>query len=209
MCRRSGTRLTGKETSFVKGLAEGRSQAGAARRTGYSEQVATKKAYQMLQRPLVQSAFTDALERAGLTWDQIVKPLKEALEATIHLEDSRRKRLIDTGVPDLKVRQQAHDRAVALYGGIPKTGEAVPAAHGLNLFIAVGTDRPQTSKPDLPRTVVNALDISKTPVPAPRTPPSSHAPSAPTKIRIGITVADPVTNRQGPKPNGEKPNGTG
>jgi hypothetical protein len=112
----------------------------------------------------------------------------DALGATIYVYDPRRKRLIDTGVPDLKIRQQAHDRAVALYGGIPKTGEAVPAAHGLNLFITVGTDRPQTSKPDLPPTVVNALDISKTPVPAPRTPPSSHAPSAPTKIRIGISA---------------------
>ncbi len=208
MARRSGTRLTQKEAQFVKGLANGLPQEAAARRAGYSEQTARKVAYQVLQRPLVRTAFTDALERAGITWDQIVKPVKDALEATIHLEDSRRKRLIDTGVPDLKVRQQAHDRAVALYGGIPKTEEAVPTAHGLNLFITVGTDRPQTAKPDAPPTVVNALDISKTPVSAPRTPPSSHAPSAPTKIRIGITVADSVTNRHGPKPSGEKPNGT-
>ncbi len=137
-----------------------------------------------------------------------MKPVEDALRATIHVYDARRKCMIDTGVPDLKIRQQAHDRAVALYGGIPKTGEAVPAAHGLNLFITVGTDRLQTLKPDPPPTVVNAPVISKTPVLAPRTPPTANGPSAPTKIRIGLTVADAVTNRQGPRPNGEKPNGT-
>jgi phage terminase small subunit len=122
MARRSGTRLTGKKTHFVKGLAEGLPQEKAALRAGYSEQTARKTAYQILQRPLVCSAFTDALQRAGITWDQIVKPVKDALETTTHLEDPLRKRLIDTGIPDLKVRQQAHDRAVSLFGGIPKVG---------------------------------------------------------------------------------------
>lgn len=123
MPRRSSKRLTGKETKFVKWLSEGLSQAEAARRAGYSEQTARKVAYQVLQRPLVRTAFRDALERAGLTWEEIVKPVEDALQATIHVYDPRRKCMIVTGVPDLKIRQQAHDRAVALYGGVPKLGK--------------------------------------------------------------------------------------
>lgn len=131
-----------------------------------------------------------------------------ALDATIHVFDPRRKCLIDSEVPDLKVRQQAHDRLVALFGGIPKVGEPVPDAHGLNLFIAVNPERPQTSKPD-PPTVVNAPNLSRTLVPVPRMSSTSNAPSPPTKIRVGIAIEDPVANRQPPRPIGGKSNATG
>ncbi len=65
MARRTDKQLTKKEAQFVKGVVEGLSQNDAARRAGYSEQTARKVAYQVLQRPLVRTAFTDALEQAG------------------------------------------------------------------------------------------------------------------------------------------------
>jgi hypothetical protein len=87
-------------------------------------------------------------------------------------------------------------------------GEALPTAHGLNLFISVNPERQQTPKPD-PPTMVNATSVSKSAVPTPQTPTPLNAPSASTKIRSGISVEDPEANRQAPKPNGAEPNGTG
>lgn len=130
-----------------------------------------------------------------------MKPVEDALQATIHVYDPRRKCMIVTGVPDLKIRQQAHDRAVALYGGVPKTGEAVPTAHGLTLFIAVdpGHQTLVSPRPTAPRPQERSA-------PSPTAPPAQPAPPRPQQIRIGIQVEDSFTNRQAPKPHGGKSN---
>jgi len=70
--------VVGKRKDHIKvaeGLARGLSKREAVRQAGYANSTAEKKAYDIVKRPLVQSALTEALERQGVTFDQILKPL--------------------------------------------------------------------------------------------------------------------------------------
>jgi terminase small subunit-like protein len=138
MPKRTGKALTQKEAQFVTGVAQGKTQTQAALEAGYSPQTAQKVAYQILRRPSVCSAFTEAVERTGITWSDIVKPVVEALQATIYIR--RRANLIDTGIPDHKTRQDAHDRLVALYGGIPRAVE-MPPPQRPPLMVVIARDK--------------------------------------------------------------------
>jgi len=44
---------------------------------------AENKIYDIVKRPLVQSALTEALERQGATFDKILKPLIDGLDANL------------------------------------------------------------------------------------------------------------------------------
>src|SRR4029077_11616402 len=128
--------LDKRERRFVKGVIEGKSMIQAAKDAGYATSTAEKKSYAILQRPLVRSALTNALERVGVTLEHIVQPIADALKATKSYvsEDGL---MVQSQVADHKIRLEAARNAVALLGGIPKVGEGTPTAHGLNLFIAV------------------------------------------------------------------------
>jgi hypothetical protein len=71
-----------------------------------------------------------------VTLVDIVQPIADALKATKSYvnQDSL---MVESLVPDHKIRLEAARDGVALLGGIPKVGEGTPTAHGLNLFIAV------------------------------------------------------------------------
>ena len=122
----------------------------SAKDAGYAKSTAEKKSHTFLQRPLVKSALTNALERVGVTLEHIVQPIADALKATKSYV-TKEGLMVESHVPDHKIRLEASRDAVALLGGIPKVGEGTPTAHGLNLFIAVdhGTrhEEPCSSRP--------------------------------------------------------------
>jgi hypothetical protein len=107
----------------VAGLAQGKTKTQAARDAGYTEATALKQSYRFLNRPLVQSALTEALTRLDMTFEKIVQPIVDGLEATIVLKNTQDLVAKKTTIPDLPVRLQAHDRAVALLAGRPQHGE--------------------------------------------------------------------------------------
>jgi hypothetical protein len=128
--------LDERERRFVQGVVQGKSLTQSAKDAGYATSTAEKKSYAILQRPLVRSALTNALERAGVTLVDIVQPIADALKATKSYVNQDGL-MVESLVPDHKIRLEAARDGVALFGGIPKVGEGTPTAHGLNLFIAV------------------------------------------------------------------------
>jgi len=141
--------LDERERRFVKGVVAGKSLTQAAKDAGYARSTAEKKAYAILQRPLVRSALTNALGRLGVTLEHIVQPIADALKATRSFVN-KDGLMVGSQVPDHKIRLEASRDAVALLGGIPKVGEGTPTAHGLNLFIAVDHG-PRREELPLPR----------------------------------------------------------
>jgi hypothetical protein len=71
-----------------------------------------------------------------VTLKHIVQPIADALKATKSYVN-KEGLMVESQVPDHKIRLEASRDAVALLGGIPKVGEGTPTAHGLNLYIAV------------------------------------------------------------------------
>lgn len=118
----------------AEGLARGLSKREAVRQAGYSPMTAEKKASAIVNRPLVQSALTEALERLGVTMDRIVKPVVDALDATVVARTLVGP--MKTKLPDHRIRLEAHDRLVSLYGGTPRpTENPSPPPRGLTVII--------------------------------------------------------------------------
>jgi hypothetical protein len=136
--------LDKRERRFVQGVVAGKSMTRAAKDAGYATSTAEKRSYLILQRPLVKSALTNALARVGVTLEHIVRPIADALTATRSYVD-KDGLMVDSHVPDHKIRLEASRDAVALFGGIPKVGEGTPTAHGLNLFLSVRSEQVQRS----------------------------------------------------------------
>lgn len=128
-----------KAKKLVRNLTSGKfaSQRAAAIDAGYSPHTSPSS---VLNRPLVKSALTDAMLKLGITNDLLLQPIKDALQATRSYVDPARG-LIETSIPDHKLRLEASRDGVAILGGIPKVGEGTPNAHGLNLFVAVDNGR--------------------------------------------------------------------
>ena len=127
----------------AEGLARGLSQRRAVEEAGYSALTAEKKGYAIVKRSLVQSALTDAAERLGVTFDKILKPVVEALEADLVVRTTEG--ALKTKLPDHRIRLEAHDRLVNLYGGKPRETE-MPAspAPGLTVIIKRKESGPST-----------------------------------------------------------------
>jgi hypothetical protein len=112
------------QSKVAEGLARGLNKREAVRQAGYSPMTAEKKAYAIVKRPLVQSALTEALERQGMTFGRILKPVIHALDATVI--DRTLAGSVQTNLPDQRIRLEAHDRLVRLYGGTPRASESPP-----------------------------------------------------------------------------------
>jgi hypothetical protein len=118
----------------AEGLARGLSKREAVRQAGYSPITADKKAYDIVKRPVVQTALTEALERQGMTFDRILKPVVDALDATVVAHTLAGP--VKTKLPDHRIRLEAHNRLVSLYGGTPRASEIPPLpAPGLVVII--------------------------------------------------------------------------
>lgn len=137
--------LSVKERQFVKGLARGLTQKEAALRAGYADTTAHKKAYDIIRRPLVQSALTEAFLRIGGTMDALMLPIAEGVKAKVpHLlgetrtsdgkgtvEIRKRHRFL----ADHPTRLKAAELGMNLFGGMPKQLESPPVpSQGLTVI---------------------------------------------------------------------------
>lgn len=116
--------LSHREKKLVAGLAKGLSKKEAAIRAGYAATTAAKKVASILRRPLIATALTIALERAGVSLQKLVRPIKDALGATLH--SSFMGQLRPSTLPDHRTRLEASELAISLHGGLPKQVELPP-----------------------------------------------------------------------------------
>lgn len=158
----------------MEGVARGKTKTQAARDAGYAESTALKQAYQILDRPLVKTALTDALERLGITFEKILQPIVDGLEATILIKNPQSMTVKKTSIPDVPVRLQAHDRAVALLGGVPSNVKPLePKSRGLIVMfgaIKPGNEQEMQQLNDGARkllpTLAKDVEVSFHPVPS-------------------------------------------
>lgn len=152
---RKGRRKPGRQRlrTVALGLAKGLSQVEAVKQAGYADSTAEKLAYQIVRRPQIQSFLTEALEELGVTAKQIMRPIKDGLEACEVVRTEKGKILTDH--PDHKTRLAAHDRAVELYGLKGKHADAGdgdgPPIPPLNLQINFVSPKPRDPERTMPR----------------------------------------------------------
>jgi len=132
---------------IAEGLARGLTQMPAVLEAGYAASTAQKKAYAIVKRPSVQSALTDSCERIlakqNIPFDRIVEPYFDALDAPLmvkrtQLGDAQVPKDPETGkpFPDYRLRMDAADRIVNLYGGKPRDVEMpVEPPKGITIII--------------------------------------------------------------------------
>ena len=131
-------------------MARGLSATEAVRQAGYAESTVQKKAYQIVQRPLVQSALTDALERQGLTMEKLMKVYLDALEANHVVKSSERLEAVETEVPDVRMRMDAANHVAQFYGGVPQSVEMPgPVPEGLTVIIECATPNERQGPKDI------------------------------------------------------------
>ena len=114
--------LSAREKRVVSSLAKGYSKKRALALAGYTGSAAYS---QIMRRPVVQSALTDALAKQGISLAKIVRPIGDALKATLH--SSFMGKLSPSTLPDHKTRLEAAELGISLHGGLPKQVELPPA----------------------------------------------------------------------------------
>jgi len=120
-------RLSPRERMLIRGLAEGKSIHQAALDAGYAEATSRHAIYQTLKLTHIQSALTEALDRAGLSDDALARVLRDALTAERTIIGGSRKEPTILTVPDHPVRMQAYDRVAAARGLVPRVADLPPA----------------------------------------------------------------------------------
>ena len=148
---------------IAEGLAQGLTQVKAVEEAGYSPMTAQKKAYDIVKRPLVRTALTEALERQGMTFDRILKPVVDALDATVVAHTLAGP--VKTKLPDHRIRLEAHNRLVRLYGGTPRASEIPPMpANGLVVIIQKESEnQPKPAVDARPKTQILPMGIGRNP----------------------------------------------
>ena len=109
--------LSIREKKVIAARAKGFSQKKALAIAGYKP----GSSGQVLTRPVVQSALTEALRKQGVSRAKIPRPIKDALGATLH--SSFMGELRASKLPDHKTRLEAAELGISLYGGLPKQVE--------------------------------------------------------------------------------------
>ena len=130
-----------------------------------------------------------------------MQPIADALKATKSYVN-KDGLMVESRVPDHKIRLEASRAAVALLGGIPKVGEGTPTAHGLNLFIAV--DHGQGRSVEMPPREMTEITPSRPSAapPIPTQPPRhDKAVTGAPHMRVAVQIQDAPRNQQGPAPN--------
>jgi hypothetical protein len=131
--------LDERERKFVEGIGEGKSMARSAREAGYASSTAAKKAYAMVERPLIKSALTESLMRQVGSMDRILRPIVEGLDANLVVP--MKVGPIKTDLPDYRTRLDSAALAIRMLGGIPKQQE-LPEPPPPDLVITVNVEPP-------------------------------------------------------------------
>lgn len=169
------SKLTLREKKVVAGVMAGQSVQRAAQDAGYSDSVSKSHIYKSIKSHRVQSFFTDALEHMGLTPALIVKPVFDAIQATMIVKVKSRTgefKLV-TDYPDHHLRLEAFDRIERLYGvSLNKSETPQPAKGSLTVVIVKASDleRAQASQKQKaieinPKKTLNVSIIKKVRVP--------------------------------------------
>jgi hypothetical protein len=100
----------------------------AVREAGYEEETARGHAYQIVRRPTIQSALTEALVAHGLTPDKMARVIKQAAEAKTVVFNPAIGRGVLVDIPAHDIRLKAYDRWERAHGfAVPLTSkEASP-----------------------------------------------------------------------------------
>lgn len=105
-------KLSFKEAKLVKATAEGKNQteAGLAADSNRTPESARVWANETLQKATVQQALQDAMAKAGISPDRIIKPISDALDA------DKQNQFTGEINPDHSVRLKAAGMAASFYG---------------------------------------------------------------------------------------------
>jgi hypothetical protein len=123
-----------RQRTTAENLAQGMKPQEAMVAAGYSPLYVQHQGYKAIKRPCIQSQFTDSCERImqkrEMQFDEIVEPYFDALKAPLivkstQLGDAQVPKDPETGepFPDYRLRMDAADRIVNLYGGKPRDVE--------------------------------------------------------------------------------------
>jgi len=146
MARGNGGKRSARR--IAQALIEGKSQQDAVVAGGYAQATARHSATDIVRRPQVQSALTEAFERCGLTMKKLAQPIVDGLDATRLVTTEAGTILTDH--PDHPIRFQAFDRASRAYGFMPIPQEMPGAAPpGLHVTIKCATPKDERGLKDI------------------------------------------------------------
>jgi len=131
---RQPNRNVSRQGATAQNLAKGMTVEKAMLEAGYSPNYAHDQGYKAVKRPCIQSIFTESCERIirkrEMEFDEIVEPYFDALKAPLivkstQLGDAQVPKDPETGkpFPDYRLRMEAADRIVDLFGGKPQEVE--------------------------------------------------------------------------------------
>ena len=124
------------------------SVADASRKIGIS----AEHGYRILRQPQFQNMLTEALDRAELTDDEIVKPILDGLKANIVVKHSETLSAKVTKVADLEFRGKTFDRIVNLRGLGARHQDDIPAQAPTPIFNFIRVEAPthKSTREELP-----------------------------------------------------------
>jgi hypothetical protein len=137
--------------------------------------------------------LTDALAKIGITHESLLQPIKDALLATRSYVDPV-SGLVDTSIPDHKIRLEASRDGVSILGGVPKVGEGTPTAHGLNLFVAIDNGQGQRVQVSAHGVPAHAAKPSNVSIQIKDSTPRNVQATRPAPIVIDLDAPDPALN---------------
>lgn len=136
-----------RQRKALLGMAAGLPKEAAMVKAGYTPMYANSAGYKYLRRPMIQSMFTDeiqkALEGKGKVFGAMVAPYIEALDAPVIVKSNiegiaciARDPDTQAVIPDHRVRMEAADKLIALHGGVPREVDMPPPAQPpMNILI--------------------------------------------------------------------------
>jgi hypothetical protein len=150
----------------AEGLARGLGKREAVLQAGYSSSTAEKKAYLIVSRPVDTVDPHQDARTAGVTFDRILQPVIDALDATVVTRTLEGP--VKTKLPDHRIRLEAHDRVIKLYGGAPRATDIPPAPPG-GLTVIIQRDggpaEPQKPVDAMPRKIEPQGESRNPPLP--------------------------------------------
>lgn len=132
-----------RQEAVARNLAVGMKPEEALFQAGYSQTTARKRAYQVVQHPVIQSILTESCERVlkkrQKSIDDLLMPFVEALKAPLIVKSARSGKVLipkdaETGqpFPDHRVRMKAGEHLMSLY--CPPNAQADTQDNGTRKF---------------------------------------------------------------------------
>ena len=122
--------LSVRELKFVAAILAGNSQKSSALIAGFSETRAKNTGSQLMKRPHIRRALGLAIDNIGVTFEEAIQPVRDALRATKYISDTKNGEMIDSGLPDHGTRLKASAIVLKMMGKFDQdNGVKPPAAY--------------------------------------------------------------------------------